>query len=291
MVIALAISVTGAFAGERCGSAPCAPADDPTFGSETVLTLFPAGDIYPVYVADPHRPSNAMLFRFYTQKDIPGTTRRRTGLSAGGRFGLIRIDTHGPQQWSWQVSMDAGLDALFDSDYSNGAIGWDGNYGFVVTMKSAGPWSVKVGATHVSSHVGDEYEDRMHRTRIDYTREEIVAGVAWRPSARWRVYGETGRSYQLLNAQQRPWRAQQGVEYETRLRLWGSRFAWYGAADLQAMQERGWRIDPALEGGIVTRSSGRTYRILIQYANGRPPVTEFFKSSEHSITVGWRVEL
>jgi hypothetical protein len=271
-------------------SAAAAPGD-PTFGSKTLWTLFPAGEVFPVYVADPHRPANSMLFRWYTRKVIPVTTTRRTGLAAGGRFGLLRIDAAGPSRRSWQVSFDAGVDALFDSDYSNDAIGWDGNYGFTVTTGSKGPWSMKVGILHVSAHVGDEYEDRLNRKRIDYTREEIAVGVAWRPHPRLRIYGETGVAYQLLNVQQEPWRLQQGVEYETPMRVFGGRFAWYGAADLQAMQERKWRVDPVIQGGLVTRSGGRTYHLFMEYYNGRPPVTDFFATTESSITTGVRIDL
>ena len=264
------------------------PTRDPTIGTRTIVTLFPAGDVYPVYVADPQRPANAMLFRFNTQNGIPATAMRRTSLSAGGRFGFVRVET--ADRRSWQVSMDAGLDALFDTDHSDDAIGWDGNYGITVTTAS-GPWSLKVGVLHVSAHVGDEYEDRVHRTRIDYTREEVAVGVGWRPSPRVRVYGETAHSYQLLNPQQQPWRVQQGVEYELPSSLWEGRFAWYVAADLQSMQERSWRIDRVVQGGVVTRSSGHTYRLLIEYYNGRPPISEFFSTSEINVTFGLRIEL
>jgi uncharacterized protein DUF1207 len=143
---------------------------------------------------------------------------------------------------------------------------------------------------HTSAHVGDEYEDRMHRKRLDYTREEVAIGVGWRPAARLRVYGETAHAYEMLNALQAPWRVQQGLEYETRPGLWGGRFAWFGAADLQSMQERNWRIDSALQAGIVTRSAGHTYRMLVEYYNGRPTVTEFFNTTETSITFGIRIE-
>jgi uncharacterized protein DUF1207 len=287
---ALLVSVDRVQACEKNAGTACDPATDPTFGSRTVVALFPAGDVFPVYVADPHRPSNAMLFRFYTHKQIPITTTRRTGLSAGGRFGMLRIDTGGPQRRSLQVSLDAGVDALFDTEYSDDAIGWDGNYGLTVTTASSGPWSLKVGVLHTSAHVGDEYEDRMHRKRLDYTREEVAIGVGWRPAARLRVYGETAHAYEMLNALQAPWRVQQGLEYETRPGLWGGRFAWFGAADLQSMQERNWRIDSALQAGIVTRSAGHTYRMLVEYYNGRPTVTEFFNTTETSITFGIRIE-
>jgi len=252
--------------------------------------LFPSGDLFPTYVADPHRPTNAMLFPYYSQAQIPGVANRRTRLSAGGRFGLARFVSADADRRSWQVSFDGGLDALFDSRNSDEAIGWDGNYGITVTTASKGPWSMKAAWLHVSAHVGDEYEDHENRKRLDYTREELALGIGFSPAERWRVYGEAGRAFMMLNSLQAPWRVQQGVEYESAPKILG-RFAWYGTADLQAMQERGWRIDRALQGGIVTHPGGRSYRIAVEYYNGRPTVSEFFKYSETSLTWGLRIDL
>jgi hypothetical protein len=261
-----------------------------TFASGGTMRLFPAGDAYPAYVADVHHPTNGLLVRHYSQMQIPGTSRRRTGLSAGGRFGLLRVDTASPSRRSWQVSFDAGLDALFDSEYSDTAIGWDGNYGVTATTASQGPWAFKIAWLHVSAHVGDEYEDRLARRRIDYTREEIAAGVSWQPSPRWRTYGEVGRSFVLNNEEQAPWRLEQGLEYESP-KFWGGRFAWFGAGDLSSMEERAWRIDRTVQTGMVTRAAGRTYRILMEYTKGRPSVSEFFRQTESAFSYGLRIEL
>jgi hypothetical protein len=271
------------------GSDDSRPTREPswTLDSGAQVTLFPAGDPFPVYVADPHRPANALLFRMQIAKRIPDTSTRRTALSAGGRFGMLRFDT--ANQRAWQVSLDAGIDALFATDHSDEALGWDGNYGLTITTASNGPWSFKIALLHVSAHLGDEYEDRMHRTRIDYTREELAVGAGFRPAAGWRVYGEMGHAYLTKDPGQAPWRVQQGVEFEGP-GMWGGRFAAYAAADLGEMQERAWRIDRTYEGGLVAHSAGRSYRLLLQYANGRPPIAEFFKFTETTLTYGLRID-
>jgi hypothetical protein len=84
---------------------------------------------------------------------------------------------------------------------------------------------------------------------------------------------------------------QQGAEYEGEPRLFGGRFGWFAGLDLQAMQERDWRIDRAVQAGIATHPGGRSYRVVVEYYNGRPPISEFFKSSETSITWGLRIDL
>ena len=262
-----------------------------TRASGTTFALFPSGDVYAVYAADPHRPTNALTEMVYLRERIEDTRSPRVGLAAGGRFGVLRIDPGTAGGRSWQVSISAGLDVVFDSDHKLDAVGWDGNYGFLVTTAAGGPLSFKVAVLHQSSHLGDEYAERTGRTRINYSREELALGVSWRLTPRWRAYGEAAAGYRTRYEEQEPWRSQGGVEYESRPALWGGRFAWYMAADLSAMQERAWRLDTALQGGIVTRANGHTHRFGVGWTDGRPTIGEFFQQSEGWFTFGWWIDL
>jgi hypothetical protein len=126
--------------------------------------------------------------------------------------------------------------------------------------------------------------------RINYTREELAAGIGWSPGARRRVYAEVGRAYEMLNGSQAPWRLQTGLEVESSPARLGGRFAWYGATDVQSAEERNWRIDTVFEGGIVTRSGGRAARLFIQQSHGRPTVSEFFANTETVVTFALRID-
>ena len=262
-----------------------------THSSGTMFRLFPSGDVYAVYVADAHRTTNSIALHVLPRVRIEETDNPRTALSAGGRFGVLRIDSGKPGGRAWQVSIDAGLDVVFDAQHKQDAIGWDGNYGLTVTTASGSPLSFKVALLHQSSHIGDEYAMRAGRTRLNYTREEVALGVSWRLARRWRAYGETGVAYITRYEEQDPWRAQGGLEYESRPVVSAGRFAWYGAADFSGWQERGWRLDTAIRGGIVTRSEGRTYRLGIGWTDGRPPLGEFFQTSEGWFTFGLWIDL
>ena len=261
-----------------------------THASGRTSVLFPAGDIFPVYVADPQRPTNALSESFYPKARIPSTGSVRVGLSAGGRFGVFRSDPATPGGRSWQISISAGLDVLFDSKHRLDALGWDGNYGVTVTTTKEGPLSLKVGVLHQSSHLGDEYEERTGATRINYTREEVAFGARWRLTPQWQAYGETAVAYRNRNENQEPWRGQGGIEYETVPKIWGNRFAWYAAGDFSGTQERDWRLDTSLQGGIVTRTNGHTYRLGVAWTDGRPPIGEFFNISERWFTLGLWLE-
>jgi hypothetical protein len=278
------------------GAACCLVAlavSEPAFAQSSGVTwsLFPSGEPFPVYVADPHRPTNAIVPRFYLREDIPDTRTPRMWLSAGGRFGILRIDGRRPGERSWQLGIEAGLDALFDTQNKSDLIGLDGNYGLTMTTASRSSWTFKIAVLHTSAHLGDEYGERTATDRINYTREEVALASAWRFQPQWRLYGEVATGYVLRSDDQKPWRMQWGLEYTSTRRLWGGRFAWYSAADFASWAERDWRVDATIQSGIVARSNGRTYRLLLEYLDGRPPIAEFFKDTEASLALGFRIDM
>jgi hypothetical protein len=256
------------------------------------IELFPAGDIFPVYAADPHRPTNHLAIGFYSTTEIPATSSPRTTLSGGGRFGILRIDSSTPDGRSWQISLDAGLDGVFDSQYSNDGIGWDGNYGLTVTTtKKASRFAFKLAVLHVSAHLGDEYEERTHTSRLNYTREEMAVAAAWRPRPHAGVYAEFGVAYLMRSDDQHRMRWQMGGEYERPPTVFGGRMAWYGAVDFSLLAERDWRLDTSLQGGLVTRNDGRTYRLYSQWYDGRPTLGQFTGYSEAALSFGFKIDL
>ena len=256
------------------------------------VELFPAGELFPAYVADPHRPTNQIVSNFYTRTRIPEASSPRTMMAVGGRFGMLRVGQTTPGGRSWQVSLDAGIDALFDSQSKNDALGWDGNYGLTMTTIAKGsPYAIKVAVLHTSAHMGDEYQDRTGITRTNYTREEVAFAVARSMSPAWRVYGEFGIAYIMRSEEQRRGRWQGGVEYETKPTVFGGRMAWYAAGDFSGLQERDWRLDTSLQGGLVTRTNGLTYRIFAQWYDGRSTLGQFTKYAEASLSLGIKIDL
>jgi hypothetical protein len=180
---------------------------------------------------------------------------------------------------------------MFDSDNKLDAVGWDGNYGLIVTTATGGPLSFRVAVLHQSSHLGDEYAARTGRVRLNYTREEVALGASWRLARGLRAYGETALAYKRRYGEQEQWRGQAGLEYESAPTLWGGRFAWYAAADFSATEERAWRLDTAMQAGIVTRASGRTHRFGVGWTDGRPTIGEFYQQTEKWFTFGWWIDL
>jgi hypothetical protein len=287
---AAAILASGSMAlAQQPGGQP--PQDPSSVPSGYSVALFPSGDIYGVYAADPHRPTNSITESFTIGGSITDTDSPLTQVATGGRFGILRFKPATPEGRAWQLSVEASFDAIFDSQNKLDVVGWDGNYGLTVTTASSSPLAWKFAMQHVSSHIGDEYQMRTGRERVNYTREELSVGADWRWSPRWRAYGEAGVAYYRGDPALEPWRIQSGVEWESGLGPCGPRFACYAAANISTMQERGWRVDKTVGAGIVIQSVGRTSRLFIEWHDGRPTANEFFNDTVATLSLGVRMDL
>lgn len=255
--------------------------------TESRLMYMPAGYLYPPYAADPIRVGFGIQPVHVTRGRIPDASDSRINLRAGAEIGLVRSYPPERPDLGWQLNLLGGFNDQNDVRFQLDNIGWDGRYGLVLTAALRKDVAFKAGLLHVSSHVGDEYIERTGRQRIGYTRQEIAGGASWFMSERGRVYAEAGRAVTISNNElMAPWRAQFGFEYESSPRFWQRRAGWYAALDAQSFEERDWRIDVAVQTGFVLRSSGRPWRLGVEWYRGRPPVGEFFQFTERYISLG-----
>jgi opacity protein-like surface antigen len=249
-------------------------------GRGAAFEIFPDSNLYPRYVADPRHPGFGVTLLGFPNPRIHDSGDRRVGLKLGGRFGLLRVG-------GWQADIEAGFTGQFDIEHSLDNIGWDGTYGFLVSSALANGLSVQFGTKHISSHVGDEYAERTGRRRIEYTREELAAGVAWAIDDRWRTYAEAGWGLSLRDEiGQEPGRLQLGLEHEAPGKIGHGRLGWYAALDLGALEEKDWQVDPTLQAGLLVPAGSRRWRIGLGYHSGTVPIGEFFREDETYIALG-----
>jgi hypothetical protein len=295
LTVALALAAQPAPVRAQDGS----PYDPPTqedsvkeLESGRILSIFPHGDIVAPYIADPHAPDSALSGQWVVDKRIESTRGSRIWLRVGGRFGLLRRDPAEPGGRRWQFSLDAGIDAVFDVENSLDNIGWDGNYGLSLTTTGSGPWGYRFAFLHTSSHIGDEYIQRTGRERIGYTRGEWLVAVTRIFRTNWRAYGEVGYSVDPLpEAFQEALRLQTGLEWQRSGSQRGKRWGRYAALDLSALEELDFKLDAALQTGLVIESGGRRWRIGVELYNGRVPIGEFYRYRETAVTVGLWADL
>ena len=131
--------------------------------------------------------------------------------SLGGHVGIIRYGTQDPA-WpeGWQFDVDGA--ALPRLDSTRSMVSTDFRIGFPLTHRE-GPWEFKFGYYHLSSHLGDLYiESHPGIMRLNYVREQLVFGVAYRPICDLRFYGEANWAFREDGGSQ-PWEFQFGIDY------------------------------------------------------------------------------
>ncbi len=250
----------------------------------------PGSDLFPRYIADPIRPGMSITRLMVTDSDISEAGDTRYTIRLGAHWGFLRIHPRGEPDRGFQLDMEAGFLGQFDADFSLDNIGWDGLWGVLLTWANGKGFAAKLATQHDSSHVGDEFAERTGRKRINYTRAELAFGLSSAFLKHWRLYGEAGYGYDLRNADlQAPWRVKGGLEFEDAHRFWKERAGYYGAIDVTATEELDWQRDVTIQAGFVLPVGGlaRTYRLGIEYRNGRSMIGEFFQENETHWAVGF----
>jgi len=255
------------------------------------LELAPAGDLYAPYIADPQHSGFGLQIMSFSSSQIADSGDDRFGLKLGGRFGIFKMLSKIEPNRGFQLSIEAGFLGQFDRDHSQDNIGWDGIYGLILTYRHNQKIAFKLGVHHTSSHVGDELQERTGRLRINYTREELIAGVRWEIARRWRTYFEAGWGYELRTDLQEPGRLQLGVEHEREEFLWKNRLGWFAAVNVSTTEERDWDLSTTVQVGFKVRGAARFWRLGLEYYDGRSWLGEFFQDDETYTSLGLWLDL
>ncbi len=258
------------------------------------VILFPSGDLYPEYIADPQRPSLSIMRMHFPDTGIYEAGKTRWGLRLGARIGLLRFYWNGDPDDCLQLDVEAGFVGQFDIDHDADNIGWDGIHGLQLSWMPLEGIALRFGIRHDSSHVGDEYAERTGRQRIKYTRGEWLLAASWSFFEKWRAYAETGYAYDVRNEDlMEPLRIQYGLEYVSPHSLWKDRLGWYAASDVSSYEENGWDINATIQAGLILPMKDRSHhcRFGIEYYNGRSHIGEFFLNDEKYLSIGFWFDL
>lgn len=258
------------------------------------LTYNPRSDLYNRYIANPLRCNMSITQARYFDSEIPQTGKKHLINRIGARWGLARYHPHDQPDSGFQLDFEAAFLGLFDQKHALDNIGWDGIYGFYLSWSNGKNIAAKIGLKHDSSHVGDEYAERTGRLRINYTREEYLAGVSLSGFDFFRIYGESGYGYNHRNKDlQEPWRISSGIEFEYPDFLMNGRIGYYAASDFTWYEENNWKTDITIQSGLVAHSKKmfRTYRLGVEYRDGRSLIGEFFQQRESYFGFGLWIDI
>lgn len=255
---------------------------------ETSSEFFPQDQLYPAYIANPLRSTFSFQTLFFEQSSIASTGLRRFDLKLGGRLGVYRKVS---EQRKWQFTLEGGFHGQFDRDHTEDNVGWDGIYAMSFDVLESKNIAWRVGLHHISSHIGDEIIQRTGRTRVNYTRQEVRAGLMWMFLPDWKSYTEVGWAYDFNNkVLQKPLRAELGIQYEKLRNVFNS-FGFYTALDVSSYEESNWNINTAFQIGFLSANDERRWRFGLELYDGRSSLGEFFQDNEKYIGIGLWIDI
>jgi len=248
------------------------------------FSLGPVTHIYSPYLADHKRVAFGLQFLSLSHTDIPDTGNERLALRLGGRPELFRYQWQsapGATVQQLQANLEVGFRGHFDLTRSLDNIGWDGNYGLLFSYRGHPQRAYRFGVYHTSAHIGDEYAERVGRLRIEYTREEYLAGMQFNLTPRGQIYVEAGYAFNVdIKPLQQHKRLQAGLQYQQEGFSISPRAGWFAAFDVNAYEERNWRPNRALSVGYSWRSAPHLWRLGLDYYSGQSQLGEFFQHDE-----------
>jgi hypothetical protein len=202
----------------------------------------------------------------------------------GGHVGILRYGTQDPA-WpeGWQLDVDGA--ALPRLDSTRSMVSTDFRIGFPITHRE-GPWEFKFGYYHLSSHLGDLYMlSHPGWERLNYVREQLVFGVAYRPVCDLRFYGEANWAFRE-DGGSRPWEFQFGIDYSPAQPdgLYGAPFA---AINTKLREDVDYSGNVTVEAGWQWRGlTGHTLRTGLQYFDGMDFQRQFYNRYMQFIGAG-----
>jgi hypothetical protein len=209
-------------------------------------------------------------------------------VTLGGRASILRYGTRvngRPEGWELQVE-GAGmprinLDENWDLDAADFRFG-------VPLIYGQDRMQYKLSYYHLSSHLGDEYIERLGipaSDRINYARDAIVIGASFFPLPAWRWYAEAGWSFYADEGAD-PWEFQFGVDYSQPgpTDEFGTPFF---AVNGHLREEVDFGGNVVAQAGWLWRgNTGKVIRTGVHYHNGKSNQFEFSDEFEQQIGAG-----
>ena len=253
---------------------------------------FPTEYLYLTYLADPYELGFHMQLRSYDEANIPETGSSRWDFMAGAPLILYEKKNTDNPRHGWQLIFLGSLRGQFENQNNQDNVAWEGIFGSQAVFRYRDDFAWHFGTKHYSSHVGDEYIERTGRTRIDYTREELRAGLAWRVSEHYTFYSDIAYAFSLRNkVLQDHGRVQMGLQYEKPGVFVDGKVGWYSALDISAYEEDDWDKNFTFQTGFNLPAQDNRWRIGLEYYDGRSQYGEFFQIKDKYASIGIWMDL
>jgi hypothetical protein len=243
--------------------------------------LLPEGVVWQSYWASAHESRIAGI----PFADQHGTAYLDVAL--GGRASLVRYGTAGPgRPLGAELQIEGAAFPRLNLDENWDLEATDFRFGLPLVYGRE-RWEAKFSYYHLSSHMGDELAIREMALaeRINYSRDALVAALAFYPLPAWRWYAEAGWSFHYDGGAE-PWELQFGVDVAK-----PGPTGWSGepffAINGHLREEYDFGGHVVFQAGWLWRGdSTRTTRVGFHYLNGKTNQLEFFDYFEEQIGGG-----
>jgi hypothetical protein len=207
-------------------------------------------------------------------------------IALGAHVGLLRFGTEDAlQPEGFQFDLEAAAFPRLIFVYDRDLVAVDFRAGGALTWRS-GPWETKFSLYHLSSHLGDQYMlEYPDLGRVNFSRDALVLGLAYRPIPDVRLYGEVGWAFYDWGDTE-PWEFQFGIEFSP-ARPTGPAGAPFLAINAHLRQEVQFGGGLTIQAGWQWRGrSGHLFRIGLEYFDGKSEQYQFGDQYEQYVGVG-----
>jgi len=242
--------------------------------------ILPAGLIYRSYLAGVKEPRFASV---WNHEESLGWI---WDISLGGRVGALRYGTRDAlRPDGWQLDVEGAALLRLSPEEERDLAACDYRFGVPLTF-GRGPYHIKFGYYHLSSHLGDEYMLRHPGFyRDNYVRDALVLGQSLYPIDAVRLYAEVAWAF-YTSGRAKPLELQFGAEFSPAA-VSGIRGAPFFAVAGHLRQEYDYSGNLVVQTGWQWRgSAGQLFRIGAQYYAGKSDQWEFVDRYEEKFGMG-----
>lgn len=266
--------------GLPAGVLPVQPAGSNLIVVPSGWELLPSGLLYHSYLAGEKEPRMAAQWLWEKDRGLVWET------ALGGRWGLVRRGTPGPNGNGFQFDMEGAALARVDPEEESDLEAADFRAGFLGTWRRD-RWRWKTGYYHLSSHVGDEFLIKNPGfPRRNYVRDSLLFGLMYDITPDVQIYGEIADALNH-NGGAEPLELQFGAQYSPVCTngIHGSPFA---AINGHLRQEFDFSGSVNIEAGWQWRgaNSGHLFRVGAQHYSGPSIQWSFYDRYESLTGVG-----
>lgn len=243
--------------------------------------VLPPGLVYRSYLAAPKES------RFASYWNYDQNLGSVWDITLGGRVSMLRYGNTDPLlPRGFEIQIEGAAFPRLNPNYNMDLDACDFRFGIPLAY-SHGPWEHKLAFYHLSSHLGDELMIREPWIeRINYSRDAIVLGLAYRWTPDLRLYAEAAWSFKADGGAE-PWEFQFGADYSPIIPT-GFKPMPFFALNGYLRQELNFGGNFVAQTGLQWRSAfnGGRFRMGVEYYNGGSRQFEFYYQFEQQIGGG-----